>query len=167
MKILSTTAIAAAMFAATAVCHAGTTYTFNFMLTGDQEVPAVDTTGIGNATVTLDTFTLMLNWDVTYSDLLSDTTAAHFHGPAMPGMNAGIQVNIGDSGPLGGTSGFFQGSTTITEDQAQEILDGLWYINIHTTGNPGGEIRGQVVPAPGALALLGLAGLAGTQRRRR
>ena len=40
-----------------------------------------------------------------------------------------------------------------------ELLAGQWYINLHTTAEPGGEIRGQVtvVPEPSSLALTALA----------
>lgn len=141
--------------------------TYEFGLDGDQEVPSVDTPGFGNAIVTIDTETRELTWDVEYFDLLGNSTAAHFHGPADFGENAGVQVNM--PGDFGAPSGTLVGSATITEDQLQDLLDGLWYINIHSDVHPPGEIRGQVVqalPAPGALALFGLSGLAGTRRRR-
>jgi len=140
---------------------------YNFELSGDQEVPAVDTPGNGIAFVTIDTDTMELTWDVSYQDLLGNSTAAHFHGPADFGENAGVQVGM--SGDFGNTSGTLMGSTTISASQMQDLIDGLWYINIHSTLHPGGEIRGQVVqqlPAPGALALIGLGAIAGVRRRR-
>jgi hypothetical protein len=36
------------------------------------------------------------------------------------------------------------GSATLTDAQAADLLAGKDYINIHTAANPGGEIRGQV-----------------------
>ena len=141
--------------------------TYNFGLDGSQEVPSVATPGYGFATVTLDTASGLLTWDVQYFDLLTPSTAAHFHGPALPGVNAGVQVNMGGGATFGVTSGVLVGSTTINATQIQQVLDGLWYINVHTTGHPGGEIRGQVVPAPGVLTLLGIGALAGVRRRRR
>ena len=48
-----------------------------------------------------------------------------------------------------------------------DMLNGLHYVNIHTEEFPGGEIRGQVVPEPSAiaLALVGLLALSVRGRR--
>src|SRR5712671_6844520 len=76
---------------------------------------------------------------ITYSGLSGTPTAAHFHGPAQPGANAGVAVPI----PNVATSPA-QGSATLTDAQAADLLAGRYYINIHTAANPAGEIRGQV-----------------------
>jgi subtilisin-like proprotein convertase family protein len=112
--------------------------TYVFPIDGLQEVPPNPSpaTGVGN--VTLDNDALTLSWNITYQGLLGQITAAHFHGPAMPGQNAGVQVGIGAlPSPM-------VGQANITAAQAQQILSGLWYVNIHSTTFPGGEIRGQV-----------------------
>ncbi|MCZ6613201.1 MAG: CHRD domain-containing protein [Thaumarchaeota archaeon] len=38
----------------------------------------------------------------------------------------------------------------LDKDQAKDLKDGLFYINIHTTEFGGGAIRGQVLPVKGA-----------------
>lgn len=119
-----------------------------------QEVPANASLGTGSATMTLDDVSNQLDWNIVFSGLTGDATAAHFHGPAAPGVNAGVQVNIG---AISGLTSPMIGSTTITDTQEADLLAGLWYINIHTAMYPGGEIRGQVqvVPVPAAIWLLG------------
>jgi predicted secreted protein with PEFG-CTERM motif len=90
-----------------------------------------------------------LSWSIDFSDLSGSATAAHFHGPAAEGANAGVQVNIGE---VSGLVSPMNGSAQLTPDQASALLDGQLYINIHTAANPDGEIRGQVScesPAPG------------------
>jgi hypothetical protein len=134
-----------------------------FPIDGLQEVPPVATPGFGTGTVTLDTGSNMLSWNIQWQDLIGDTTLMHFHGPANPGDNAGVEVNIGSISGLVSPS---IGSTTISPAQAADLVAGLWYVNIHSTFKPGGEIRGQVVPAPGAALMLGLAGMATGRRRR-
>ncbi len=114
-------------------------------LLGNQEVPPVRTAGCGLAIVSLVGNTL--RWKITFSGLSSKVISTHFHGPAEPGMNAGVQVDIGANSnqvppfnsPLIGNAQLLLGS-----DQIKQLVNGLWYINVHTVSYPDGEIRGQV-----------------------
>ncbi len=119
-------------------------------------------TGTGSGTITLDDVTNLLSWTVTWSGLSGSDLAAHFHGPALPNQNAGIEVGIGVPSPA-------IGSTVLTDAQETDLLTGLWYLNIHSSTFNGGEIRGQVVPEPSTALLLagGLLGLAAHRRRRK
>ena len=69
--------------------------------------------------------------------------AAHFHGPAEAGKNAGVQIWISEKGKPFESP--FKGSAKLTDAQAADLMNGQWYVNIHTKANPGGEIRGQLV----------------------
>jgi hypothetical protein len=108
-------------------------------LSGAQEVPPVTTGGSGTGETTFDKSTNVLTWTVTYSGLSGPVTAGHFHGPAMPGANAGVVVPF-----TGNLSSPIQGKATLTAAQAADLTAGRWYINLHTAKHPGGEIRGQV-----------------------
>ena len=66
-------------------------------------------------------------------------SVAIHHGPAPVGTNAGVVVPF--KGPLSGTE---EGEAVITPAQGEELLSGRWYVNVHTSNNPAGEIRGQV-----------------------
>ena len=114
----------------------GETMMFKADLKPGSEVPPTQSSGDGNAMVTLDTEKKSLSWKTTFSGLSGDATAAHFHGPAAPGENAGPAVDI--SGKIE------EGSATFTDDQIKDLQAGKWYINIHTAKYPNGEIRGQV-----------------------
>jgi hypothetical protein len=106
-------------------------------LKGSKEVPAADSSATGKANITYDDKAKKLSWVVTYSGLSGEPTAAHFHGPAAPGKNAGPVVDI--SGDIK------KGSAELTAEQAADLKAGKWYLNIHTEKFPDGEIRGQVV----------------------
>jgi hypothetical protein len=110
-------------------------------LSAREEVPPNTSSGTGRADIRLDTTSGNLNWTVNYSGLTGPLTAAHFHGPAAPGANAGVIVPI--SGP--GGSSPLSGMATLSPQQVQDVLAGRWYVNVHTAAHPGGEIRGQVV----------------------
>lgn len=120
--------------------------------------------------MTYDDVSNQLNWNISFSGLLAGTTASHFHGPAAPGVNGGVQVTIPLGTSLGMTSGTLVGMATLTATQETQLLSDLWYINIHTSLYPGGEIRGQVqvVPIPAAVWLFGsgLLGLVALARRK-
>jgi hypothetical protein len=111
----------------------------NATLDGASEVPAVTTAGKGTADIDYDAATKKLSWKLTYSGLSGPATAAHFHGPAGATEKAGVAVAIPNA-----TSSPVEGSATLTDAQAADLMAGKYYVNIHTAANPGGEIRGQV-----------------------
>lgn len=107
-------------------------------LSGTAEVPATTSKGTGSADITFDTASKALSWKLTYSGLTGPATMAHFHGPAETGKNAGVAV------PIPNTASGSDGAATLTDAQAADLLAGKYYVNVHTTANPAGEIRGQV-----------------------
>ncbi len=114
-------------------------------LGGTQEVPPV--AGSGRA---LGEFALVgnqLNFNVAYQELSGAATAAHIHGPAPIGSNAPVLISLVPfNGGAFGTNGTLSGVVTLTPDDLGEIIGGSTYVNIHTAKNPGGEIRGQLLP---------------------
>lgn len=107
-------------------------------LKGSNEVPPNNSSGSGKAEATYDTDTKTLTYTVTYDGLTGPAMGAHFHGPSEAGKNAGIAL------PFKSTQSPIQGTATLTEAQAADLLGGKWYANIHTAANPGGELRGQM-----------------------
>ena len=117
------------------------TMKYKAMLNGATEVPANDTKGTGSIEADYDTATKKLSWSGEYAGLTGPAIAAHFHGPAAPGVNAGVLV------PVDAKETPFKGSAMLSDEQAKDFADGKVYFNIHTTANKGGEIRGQLAPA--------------------
>ena len=117
-----------------------TMYNISATMNGAQESPAVTTNGTGTVTGTYDKNTKTLSYTVNWTNLSGNATIAHFHGPAAPGTNASVVVPF--SFTAGATSA--TGTTTLTDQQESDLLNGLWYANVHTQAHGGGEIRGQV-----------------------
>jgi hypothetical protein len=117
---------------------------FTVQLAGSQQVPPVTTPGEGTADLTYDPSTRVLSWTVTYSGLSGAATMAHFHGPAPAGKNSGVQIWISKQGTPATSP--IKGQAILTSSQAQQLMAGDWYINVHTADHPAGEIRGQMVP---------------------
>ncbi len=108
-------------------------------LKSSEEVPPNSSKATGTASVNYDKASKKLSWKIDYKGLTGPATMAHFHGPADPGKNAPVAVQIPVSpSPI-------QGSATLTDAQEADLLAGKYYINVHTEANKGGEIRGQVV----------------------
>jgi hypothetical protein len=105
-------------------------------LTGAQEVPPTNSTATGAATLVLSPDETTATVSLHFSGLSSAQTDAHIHGPAQVGVTAGVIFPL----PGGQISDF---RIDLTPAQAQDLKNGLWYINVHSTNFPTGEIRGQ------------------------
>jgi CHRD domain len=82
-----------------------------------------------------------LTYSLTFTHLSGPAIAAHIHGPAARNVAAGVLVGL--CGPCTSPT-----SGTVTLSQAQiALMDaGKTYVNVHTSKNPNGEIRGQINP---------------------
>ena len=144
--------------------------------------PASPATGneIG-AGITYDDVTNILSFDVAYGsafgfvDLGSAFSDAHFHAPGpvnFPAVNTSAPIIHPLGGfhtPSGTLSGRITGTVVLTAGQETDLFDNEIYLNIHSTGFPGGEIRGQLIPVPepsAALLFLVSGGLLVFRRRR-
>lgn len=117
---------------------------FRATLDGTQEVPPTATTAAGTGYVILNAAETQISYRLEFTGLGSNQTAAHIHGPAARGVNAGVLFSIGSSGT---TSGVFSAENiAVTVGQVADLKNGLFYFNVHSTGFPGGEIRGQIEP---------------------
>ncbi|CAN5686841.1 CHRD domain-containing protein [soil metagenome] len=131
----------------------------------------------GLANITVDTLTGAFTMNMGFANLLGTVTMSHFHsgsasvsGPVffnLDGMNANPALNPTSGGVTLGVSAFggiITGNFPLA--QLENLLTGNVYINVHSTVFGGGEIRGQLIPTPGAMGLLGAAGLLAARRRR-
>ena len=126
------------------------------VLSSAQENPANSSTALGSMNVFYTKDTRILSYTVTWQGLTGPVTAMHIHGLASPGFNAPVLQNIITS-PAG--SGLFvpgaafgatsKVSGTLLIDgvaiKEADLLNGNFYMNIHTATYGGGEIRGQIV----------------------
>jgi hypothetical protein len=164
LRVMTSTTVLASSILATGLWvspAAGDTFdpVFIAQLNGAQETPPTQSPSTGVAFLTFDKDNSNLCYAISYTPLAGTEILAHFHGPAMkgdvagPGVASPVLHNItlgtppGPS-PVGSPK---QGCVVVSDKQQQKDLkNGLWYINIHTTGPPpastSGEIRGQVLP---------------------
>ncbi len=118
-------------------------------LTGGQEVPSVATASTGRASLVLSPSQAMVHYHVTST--IAEPLAAHIH-KGVAGMDG---PPVHSLVPLGAT---MHGTIALTEADAADLVQGRWFVNIHTTDNPDGEIRGQLLMPGEVLYAAGLSG---------
>lgn len=125
--------------------------------------------------------TINIGWGVGngFANLTGNAVAGHIHGltassaPASFNQTASVRYGLDNLSGWNNSASFGGFSGTVNINQADEaaLFAGNLYINVHTTANGPGEIRGQlvVVPEPihAAGALVGALGIVGWIRRSR
>lgn len=160
-------------------------------LTGGQEVPPTPSTGTGTGELEYNSVARILHVSMTWTGLMSPSTASHLHVGSGPGTNGGVAVPF--LGFPAGFSGDYERMFDLSDentysnsffvlsggtDEAAEaaLVAALQaehsYLNIHTTLWPGGEIRGDLaevtpVPEPASVLLFGAGAAAALIKARR
>ena len=125
---------------------ADTLLPFTAVLNGAQETPPVPSPSTGVAFLTFNKTNSDLCYAISYTPLGGTETVAHFH-LAPPGQPGPIVKDITPSpSPLGSPK---NGCVTLDKKQVKDLNRGLFYINVHSSIAPGGEIRGQVLAVKG------------------
>ncbi len=115
--------------------------TFDATFSGDQENPAIDTDGKALGVVTVWPELNEFEFYVLHDSLSGPVVGAHFHN-AVAGANGPVVFDLTDDiSPVGN---FISGTRLLTLDIFNTLLNGQYYINLHTEANPAGEVRGQV-----------------------
>ena len=138
----------AAVLALAPLCAQAATEHFHAVLLGASEVPPTGVAGAGTLDATLDPDSRTLTYTLTWSGLTGTATMAHFHGPARPGVSAGVQVPIrakSDPGANAALTSPVNAQAILTADQVAQLEHGDWYVNVHSAQFPKGELRGQVL----------------------
>lgn len=130
--------------------------TLTTTMNGGEETPVLNTGMVGTAEVSVDVANREVAVTLKVFNVPTATTAGHIHVGAA-GIAGPVVLNF-PSAVVGRTGDFAmtfrlgerdfvarpaQGINTL-DDMLQAIVNGNSYVNIHTTQNPGGEIRGQL-----------------------
>jgi len=107
-------------------------------LTVGQEVPRPSGAQGANGAFTGRLVGSRISWTLTFRGLTGQAIQSHIH-IGRPGVAGPVAVTL--CGPCrSGRSG----AATLTAQQLRELKAGRTYVNVHTTRNGAGEIRGQV-----------------------
>lgn len=122
------------------------------VLSGAQETPSVPSSAVGTMDVFYTRETRILSYNLKWSGLTGNVAAMHIHGLGPTGFIAGIVQTFSTSSIVrcptinNTTCGSFSGTLFVDGVVVKEndLLNGFYYLNIHTAAYPGGEIRGQI-----------------------
>lgn len=122
---------------------------FSADLSGANEVPAVSTGLNGLASFDYNSATNALTYTIALTTSTDVTvTASHIHyglvsvnGGVAQTLYAGPDVLVNGAGVILAT-----GTVTLTVTEERLLLGGDLYVNVHTSANPSGEVRGQILP---------------------
>ena len=141
--------------------------TFQAVLSGYQEVPAVSTGARGRFVARVDEFDDSIDFELTYDGIEGGTVAAaHIH-VGQPSVNGGVSAFLCGGGgrpacPTPGTTlgapvtGTIMPADVVGPTGAQQVTPGalgellaamragVTYVNVHSQISPGGEIRGRI-----------------------
>lgn len=163
MRKLIGSSLALGISLAVAAVASAAPLNFRATLTGEQEVPAVDTTARGTATFRFDPGLKEMRYEVRVTNGVG-ITQAHLHcaksgvngpvvvflfGPEDPGVDVNGKLSSGtvENSDLIETSGEPCGAElNNVASLYQAILDGRVYVNVHSEANPAGEVRSQLFP---------------------
>ena len=118
---------------------------YTYHLNGAQEVPEVSSNASGTGMVSIDRDQTSAHYMMVFDDL-TGFSAAHFHNN-VSGMNGPVMYNIGVNHSNGGIFGYWtedDATTPFTTAMSNKFRKDSVYVNVHTTANPDGEIRGDV-----------------------
>ena len=145
MRPLAPLALATAVLAIAGGALAATsksTYSYRATISPGAEVPkpkgAASAKGVFTATVTESGTTRSIRWTLTFSGLSGKAGAAHIHA-GKAGVAGGVLLGLCGPCKNGQT-----GVAKISKNAADVLERGGAYVNVHTSRNPGGEIRGQL-----------------------
>lgn len=127
----------------------GGSITYAAELRGANEVPPANSSAFGSAFVTLDPINDSITWEVNTSGI-ANPTLSHIHRN-VAGANGPVIIDFATSAaqiPNGRTSGTRSIATLSQADRTNlATAPSGFYVNVHSSAFPGGELRGQLVPA--------------------
>ena len=150
-KYIFSFVIAALLVIAATSVFAAPPQNFRAHLAGGNEVPPVDTLAQGQAIFQLSKDGRELSYKLIVANI-EDVFAAHIHSGG-PGVNGGVIVGLYGGGLIEGRFSGILAQGVISESSLGEvafanlidqIMSGNTYVNVHTSANPAGEVRGQI-----------------------
>jgi len=123
-------------------------------LSDAQEVPLLTSTATAVAAITLDRASGAITVHVNTTQL-DDAVAAHVHN-GIAGTNGAVLIGLNQD-PA--NVKHWSSENAVLDAAGLAAFDGaLLYINVHTPANPGGEVRGQIVPSGMAVLFVPMSG---------